>query len=78
MGQTNRNLAAKAVKAKAQRIDAGKLEGSKSVYNTVKMSDGVALTSALVSRSDVVAVQGRDIRVMPAATKMRTYLRSMF
>lgn len=75
---TNRNLAAKAIKAKAQRIDAGQTEYTKSAYQTARMDDATALTSALVSRSDVVMVGGKDVRVMPAATTMRQYLRAMF
>ena len=77
MGQTNRNLAAKHVKAKGQKVDFVKAEASKA-YNFVRMTDADALTAAIVSRPDVVMVQGKDVRAMPAATSMRAYLRSMF
>jgi hypothetical protein len=73
----NRNLAAKAVKAKAARIEAGKLEGSKAAYTT-KISDHQRLAGALASMPDVVMVAGVTVRRFKAGQNMRQHLRAMF
>lgn len=74
---TNRNLAAKHVKAKSQKVDFVKGETSKA-YNFVRTSDADRLTGAIAARPDTSSVQGKAVRAMPAATTMRQYLRSMF
>jgi predicted secreted protein len=57
----NRQLAAKASKAKSQKVDFVRAETSKA-YNYVRASDADRLTGAIAARPNVVAVQGRDVR----------------
>ena len=71
MGQTNRNLAAKHEKAKGQKVDFMKSETSKA-YNYVRTSDADMLTAAIVARSDVTSVQGRDVRRVGMKSTERT------
>lgn len=74
---TNRNLAAKHVKAKSQKVDFVKAETSKA-YNYVRVSDADMLTAALVSRPDVVMVGGATVRKIATGKTMRQHLRAMF
>jgi len=68
---TNRNLAAKHVKAKSQKVDFVKAETSKA-YNYVRTSDADRLTGAIAARPDVVMVQGKDVRRIGMKTSERT------
>lgn len=65
---TNRNLAAKFAKSKIQKVDFARNETTKA-SNMVKVSDGMILTAAIAGRSDVVMVQGREIRRVAMVTR---------
>lgn len=71
MAQTNRNLAAKFNKSKAQKVDFAKAEYSKAAYQH-KVSDGLLLTGAIAARCDVAAVGGKDIRRIGMVATERT------
>ena len=67
---TNRNLAAKHVKAKGQKVAFVQNEITKA-YNYTPVSDADRLTAALAGLPGTVAVQGHDVRRIGMVTRSK-------
>jgi hypothetical protein len=62
MSRKNRNLAAKAERAKAERAEYGYRERIKSILSEPRLSDGEMLVACLARQGDIVAIGGRAVR----------------
>ena len=62
MAQKNRNMAAKMLKAQAQRSDFLAEMRAKDAYNYKPMSDQEKLVCCLASKHDIIEIGGRKVR----------------
>jgi hypothetical protein len=74
----NRAMAAKVIRAKNERAELARMEYSKPDYMRTQLSDAQALSVALVSRADIVAVGGATVRRFESGKTLRQVLRSHF